>query len=78
MSVKEIYAVPEPNRNDVGSVAMDDRWIVVGVDRIPRGANGVLPTVIRIDVIDRQDHPRNLCRRHRHLEVLRPRHRRRR
>jgi hypothetical protein len=33
---------------------MDDRWIVVGVDRIPRGSNGVLPGLIRVDVIDRQ------------------------
>jgi hypothetical protein len=54
-TVTEIYEVPEPNRNDVGSVAMDDRWIVVGVDRIPRGSNGVLNSIIRIDVIDRQN-----------------------
>ena len=53
-SVAEIYAVPEPNRNNVGFVAMDDRWIVVGVDRIPRGSNGVISALIRIDVIDRQ------------------------
>jgi hypothetical protein len=53
-SVTEIYPVPDPNRNNVGFVAMDDRWIVVGVDRIPRGSNGVLPGLIRVDVIDRQ------------------------
>jgi hypothetical protein len=53
-AVTKIYAVPEPNLNNVGFVAMDDRWIVVGVDRHPRGSNGVLPTLIRIDVIDRQ------------------------
>ena len=39
-SVAEIYPVPDPNQNSVGFSAMDDRWIVVGVDRIPRGANG--------------------------------------
>ncbi|MBE1550664.1 hypothetical protein GGC64_004704 [Mycobacterium sp. OAS707] len=52
-SVKPIYGVPEPNRNDVGFAAIDDRWIVVGIDRIPRGANGVLPTLFQIDLIDR-------------------------
>jgi hypothetical protein len=52
-SVREIYAVPDPELNDVGFVAMDDRWIVVGVERIPRDANGVIPMPIRIDVIDR-------------------------
>ena len=46
--------MPDPNQNSVGFSAMDDRWIVVGVDRIPRGANGVLPTLFRIDVVDRQ------------------------
>ena len=54
-SVTKTYSVPDPNRNDVGFVAMDDRWIVVGVDRIPRGSNGVLPGLIRVDVIDRRD-----------------------
>jgi hypothetical protein len=54
-SVKPVYAVPEPNRNNVGFAALDDRWIVVGIDRIPRGANGVLPTLIQIDLIDRSD-----------------------
>ena len=56
-SVKPIYVVPEPNRNDVGFAAIDDRWIVVGVDRAPRNANGVLPTLTRIDVIDRNGGP---------------------
>jgi len=56
-SVKEIYPVPDPNRNNVGFAAMDDRWIVVGVDRIPRGANGVLPTLTQIDLIDRNGGP---------------------
>jgi hypothetical protein len=52
-SVTIIYSVPEPNRNNVGFVAMDDHWVVIGVDRIPRGSNGVLPGLIRVDVIDR-------------------------
>ena len=56
-SIEELYSVPEPNRNNVGFVAMDQRWIVVGVDRIPRNSNGVLPTLIRIDVLDRQGGP---------------------
>jgi hypothetical protein len=53
-SIAEIYAVPDPNLNDAQVVAMDDRWIVVGVVRIPRNSNGVLPGLTRIDVIDRQ------------------------
>ena len=56
-TVSEIYPVPEPNRNSVASAAMDDRWVVVGVARAPRGANGVTPTLVRIDVIDRQGGP---------------------
>jgi hypothetical protein len=52
-SVEEIYPVPDPNRNDAGFAAMDDRWIVVGVVRIPRGSNGVLPTLTQIDLVDR-------------------------
>ncbi len=53
-SVNEIYAVPEPDQNQIGSVAMDDRWVVVGVQNAPRGANGIIPTFMRIDVVDRQ------------------------
>ncbi|WP_319453163.1 MULTISPECIES: hypothetical protein [unclassified Mycobacterium] len=56
-SIDEIYPVPEPNRNNIGFVAMDKRWMVVGVDRIPRTSNGVLPTLIRVDVLDRQGGP---------------------
>lgn len=52
-SVTDIYAVPDPDRNDVGFAAVDEGWVVLGVDRIPRGANGVLPTLTRIDVVDR-------------------------
>jgi hypothetical protein len=53
-SISEIYEVREPDENQVGSVALDDRWVVVGVVHSPRGANGVLPTLMRVDVIDRQ------------------------
>lgn len=53
-SVTEIYDVPEPEQHQVGGVAMDDRWVVVGVSHAPRGANGVIPTLMRIDVVDRQ------------------------
>jgi hypothetical protein len=56
-SVTVAYPVPEPERNSAGPVAMDDRWIVVGVERSPRGANGVLPVLNRIDVLDRQGGP---------------------
>ncbi|OBA96198.1 hypothetical protein A5662_18220 [Mycobacteriaceae bacterium 1482268.1] len=53
-SVAEVYPVPEPDKNRIGPVAIDDRWVVVGVAHAPRDANGVLPTLIRIDVVDRQ------------------------
>jgi hypothetical protein len=53
-SITELYAVPDPNLNDAQVVAMDDRWIVIGVMRIPRNSNGVLPGLTRVDVIDRQ------------------------
>jgi hypothetical protein len=53
-SVREIYTVPDPDENDVGFVGMDDPWIVVGVNRIRRDANGAIASLIRIDVIDRQ------------------------
>ncbi len=56
-AVSEIYTVPEPNQNWIGTVAMDDRWVVVGVEYAPRGANGIIPTIIRIDVVDRQGGP---------------------
>jgi hypothetical protein len=56
-SVNRIYAVPEPDQNQVGSAAMDDRWVVVGLAHAPRHANGVLPTLVRIEVIDRQGGP---------------------
>ena len=56
-SVTEIYPVPEPNQNWIGTVAMDDRWVVVGVEYAPRGANGIIPTIMRIDVVDRQGGP---------------------
>jgi hypothetical protein len=56
-AVTEIYAVPEPDRHRIGTVAMDDRWVIVGVAHEPRAANGVLPTLTRIDVVDRQGGP---------------------
>ena len=56
-SVTEVYTVPDPDKNRTGFTAMDDRWIVVGVERAPRGANGVLPVLMRIDVVDRQGGP---------------------
>ena len=56
-AVSTIYSVPEPRQNRVRAAAMDDRWVVVGVERAPRGANGVIPTLVRIDVLDRQGGP---------------------
>ncbi len=53
-AVSKIYSVPEPSQNRVRAAAMDDRWVVVGVERAPRDANGVIPTLVRIDVLDRQ------------------------
>lgn len=56
-SVTEIYPVPEPELHQIGTVSMDDRWVVAGVAHAPRGANGVIPTLMRIDVVDRQGGP---------------------
>jgi hypothetical protein len=56
-AVTEMYAVPEPDLHRIGNVAMDDRWLIVGVSHAPRDANGVLPTLMRIDVVDRQGGP---------------------
>lgn len=52
-SVTKIYDVPGPNLDDVGFAALNDDVVVVGVDRIPRSANGVLPALVRVDVVDR-------------------------
>lgn len=61
-SVSEIYDVVDPDQHQVGSVALDDRWVVVGVAHAPRRANGVMPTLMRIDVVDRQGGtPRNVA-----------------
>lgn len=54
-SVRELYAVPEPNTFDIGYAGIDDRWIVFALNRIPRNSNGVLPTAERIEVMDRAD-----------------------
>ncbi|PIB77169.1 NHL repeat-containing protein [Mycolicibacterium brumae] len=50
-----VYAVPESDKQDAGFAAADDDWVVVGVRRNPRGANGVIPTLVRIVAINRAD-----------------------
>lgn len=54
-SVRDVYAVPEPNTFDIGYGGIDDRWIVFALVHIPRNSNGVLPTIRRIEIIDRAD-----------------------
>lgn len=53
-SVRELYALTEPAMFAIGDVGLDDRWIVFAIDRHPRNANGVLPQMKRIELIDRQ------------------------
>lgn len=53
-SVRELFSLPEPDMFNIGNVGIDDRWIVFSVIRHPRNANGVLPQMIRIELIDRQ------------------------
>ena len=53
-SVRELSALPEPDEFVIGEVGIDDRWIVFEIVRSPRNANGVLPTVVRLELIDRQ------------------------
>lgn len=48
-----IYAVPEPDQDDVQAAVMDDRRVVIGLGHSPRGANGIIPAIERIDVISR-------------------------
>ncbi len=52
--VAALYALPDPDVSVFGDVGIDDRWIVFAVEHLPRNANGVLPKVTRIDVIDRR------------------------
>jgi len=54
-SVRELYAVPDPDTFDIGYAGVDDRWIVFALVRAPRNANGVLPTIKRIEIMDRAD-----------------------
>lgn len=54
-SVRDLYAVPDPDTFNIGYADIDDRWIVFAVERIPRNANGVLPSIKRIEVMDRAD-----------------------
>jgi len=53
-SVRELATLPEPDEFVIGGVGIDDRWIVFEVVRSPRNANGVLPQVVRLELIDRQ------------------------
>jgi len=52
--VAVLYALPDPDMSVFGYAGIDDRWIVFAVEHLPRNANGVLPTVTRIEVIDRR------------------------
>lgn len=51
---KTLHAVPNPDQNDVQMAALDDRWLVIGVGYAPPDANGIIPAIERIDVIDRR------------------------
>lgn len=54
-SVRELFAVPEPDLFTIGYAGIDERWVLFTVVRHPRHANGVLPQVTRIELIDRRD-----------------------
>ena len=53
-SVRELYSLPEPDLFYIDDIEIDDRWIVFAVVRHPRNANGVLPKMTRIELIDRR------------------------
>jgi hypothetical protein len=53
-SVRELFAMPQPDLYTIGYAGIDERWILFAVVRHPRNANGVLPQVTRIELIDRQ------------------------
>ncbi|MCB0923957.1 MAG: hypothetical protein KDB50_05330, partial [Mycobacterium sp.] len=59
-SVRELYTLPDPDVSVFGYVGIDQRWIVMAIDRLPRNANGVLPAVSRIEVIDRRTGERRM------------------
>ena len=53
-SVRELFAMPQPDLFTIGYAGIDERWILFAVVRHPRNANGVLPQVTRIELLDRQ------------------------
>lgn len=63
-SVRDLYTLPESDEFVFGYVGIDDRWIVFAVEHLPRNANGVLPQVRRIEVIDRQTGARRTVAEH--------------
>jgi len=53
-SVRGLFAMPQSDLFTIGYAGIDERWILFAVVRHPRNANGVLPQVTRIELIDRQ------------------------
>lgn len=51
-SIKQIYSVPAPNRNDVAMGSLDGPWALLPVQYLPRDANGVIPPVIKLVLIN--------------------------
>lgn len=51
-SAQSIYTVPEPDENQVTDGLVEGYRALVVVSRLPRDANGVLETVVRVVVVD--------------------------
>jgi hypothetical protein len=54
-SVRRIYSVPRPEDQQVVDGYLEGNYALLDVDHLPRNANGVLPTVRAIVLIDLRD-----------------------
>jgi hypothetical protein len=49
---RSIYSVPQPDQNQVVDASMDGGHAALDLDRLPRNANGVIPTARKVLLID--------------------------
>lgn len=49
---RSIYSIAAPNSNQVENGALDGKWAMIPVIGLPRFANGVDPTISRLEVVD--------------------------
>jgi hypothetical protein len=49
---RRIYSIASPDQNQVEDGVLEGHWALVPVIRLPRGANGVDPTVVRLVLVN--------------------------